>query len=85
VVAFAPSDVVWAGIDPAGRQTSHWSLDGRPLPFVAFDESWAPDEGPSAFRSLYLTSRQADPAAVATATIAVERIPWLLLAGWARS
>jgi hypothetical protein len=38
-----------------------------------------------AFRSLYLTSRQADPAAVATATIAVERIPWLLLAGWARS
>lgn len=28
VVAFAPSDVVWAGVDPAGRQTSRWTLAG---------------------------------------------------------
>lgn len=75
VVAFAPSDVVWAGIDPAGQQTSHWSLGGHPLPFVAFDESWQPDGDPPAFRSLYLRSRDADPVAAAAAAIAVERIP----------
>lgn len=75
VVAFAPSDVVWAGIDPAARrQTSHWCLDGHPLPFVAFDESWQPDGDPPGFRSLYLRSRDADPAATAAAAIAVERI-----------
>lgn len=75
VVAFAPSDVIWPGIDPAGRQTSHWSLDGVPLPFVAFDESWRPDDDPPSYRSLYLRSRYADHAAVAAATIPVERIP----------
>jgi uncharacterized protein len=74
VVAFAPSDVVWAGVDPAGRQVSHWSLGGKPLPFVAFDQSWRPDGDPPAFRSLYLRSRQADPGATAAAAIAVERI-----------
>jgi hypothetical protein len=75
VVAFAPSDAVWAGADSAGRQTSHWSLGGRPLPFVAFDESWQPDGDPPGFRSLYLRSRHADPAALAAAAIPVERIP----------
>jgi dienelactone hydrolase len=75
VVAFAPSDVVWAGIDPVGRQTSHWTLDGHPLPFLAFDESWPPDGDPPSFRSLYLRSRHADPATLAAATIPVERIP----------
>ncbi len=75
VVAFAPSDVIWAGIDPAGRQTSHWSLDGHPLPFIAFDESWQPDGDPPSFRSWYLRSRYADPVALAAATIPVERIP----------
>lgn len=78
VVALAPSDVVWAGIDPAGRQTSHWSLDGRPLPFVPFDESWRPDSDPPGFRSLYLVSRAADPEAAAAAVIPVERVPRLM-------
>ena len=75
VVAFAPSDVIWAGIGPAGHQTSHWSLNGHPLPFIAFDESWQPDGDPPSFRSLYLRSRHADPAALAAAAIPVERIP----------
>ena len=78
VVAFAPSDVVWAGIDPAGRQTSHWSLDGQPLPFVPFVESWQPDSDPPGFRSLYLASRAASPEAVAAAVIPVERVPRLI-------
>jgi uncharacterized protein len=77
-VAFAPSDVVWAGVDPAGRQVSHWSLDGKPLPFVAFDESWRPDMGPPAFRTLYARSREADPRATAAAAIPVERISRVL-------
>jgi uncharacterized protein len=78
VAAFAPSDVVWAGIDPAGRQTSHWCLDGRPLPFVPFDESWQPDSDPPGFRSLYLQSRAANPEAAAAAVIPVERVPRLI-------
>jgi hypothetical protein len=78
VAAFAPSDVVWAGVDPDGRQTSHWSLGGRPLPFVPFDESWRPDGDPPAFLSLYLRSRDTDPAVLAAAAIPVERIPAVL-------
>jgi hypothetical protein len=35
VVVFAPSDVVWVGVTSDGRQTSHWTLDRLPLPFVA--------------------------------------------------
>jgi len=78
VAAFAPSDVVWAGVGPGGRPTSHWPLGGRPLPFVPFDESWRPGADPPAFAPLYLRSRDADPAALAAAAIAVERIPAVL-------
>lgn len=78
VVAFAPSDVVWAGVRPDGTQTSHWTLTGQPLPFVAFDEQWEPDTDPPAFRDLYdLSWRKA--ADVAQATIAVESIPQVVL------
>jgi hypothetical protein len=77
-----PTGVRWvpgahrgAGVLVLAGSTSHWSLGGRPLPFVAFDESWQPDGDPPAFRSLYLRSRNADPAAAAAAAIAVERIP----------
>ncbi len=78
VVAFAPSDVVWAGVRPDGTQTSHWTLAGRALPFVAFDEQWEPDTDPPAFRGLYESSwRKA--ADVARSTIAVERIQQVVL------
>jgi dienelactone hydrolase len=79
VVAFAPSDVVWAGVMPDGVQTSHWTLNGKPVPFVPFDDDWTPDTDPPSFRDLYLRSRRADPAAVAAATIATERIPHVVL------
>jgi uncharacterized protein len=76
VAAFAPSDVIWAGIDATGRQTSHWSLGGQPLAFVSIDESWLPAEDPPSFRSLYLRSRSVStPETTAAATIPVERIP----------
>ncbi|TIC80154.1 hypothetical protein E8D37_16300 [Nocardioides sp. GY 10127] len=52
VVAFAPSDVVWAGVTAEGRVTSHWSRHGRPLPFVSFDETWEPTEDPPAYTDL---------------------------------
>ncbi|HSZ38808.1 MAG TPA: acyl-CoA thioester hydrolase/BAAT C-terminal domain-containing protein [Trebonia sp.] len=74
-IAFAPSDVVWAGVTPDGRQVSHWTLGGDPLPFVPFDESWVPGTDPPAFRGLYLSSREASPARAEAAAIAVERIP----------
>lgn len=79
VVAFAPSDVVWAGVLPDGQQTSHWSLGGVPVPFVPLGTEWEPTDDPPAFRGHYLASRRADPEAVAAATIPVERIPRLLL------
>lgn len=78
VVAVAPSPVVWAGVDE-GRQTSHWTHRGSPLAFVPYDESWAPDTDPPAYRTLYERSLAADPAAAERAAIPVERIEGELL------
>ena len=78
VIAVAPSDVVWAGVRADQTQTSHWTLGGRPLPFIAFDEQWQPDTDPPAFRALYeLSWRQASN--VPSATIASDRIPEVVL------
>ncbi|MGW8568487.1 acyl-CoA thioester hydrolase/BAAT C-terminal domain-containing protein [Isoptericola sp. NPDC055881] len=79
VVAFAPSDVVWAGVTPDGRQTSHWTVGGQPLPFVPFLPGWVPDQDPPSFRELYRRSREADPACTAAATIAAERVAEVVL------
>lgn len=79
VVAFSPSDVVWAGVTRDGRQTSHWTLAGAPVPFVPFAADWQPDSDPPSYRSLYLRSRELSPAAVGAAAIAVERIPVVVL------
>lgn len=79
VIAFAPSDVVWAGITPDERVTSHWTLEGAPLPFVPFRPDWAPHEDPPSFRGLYDASFTAAPEAAARAAIPAERIRDLLL------
>ena len=79
VVAFAPSDVVWAGVTPEGRQTSHWTMDGQPLPYVPFLEDWKPDSDPPSFRELYALSHAADLDVTEAARIPVERIPTLIL------
>ncbi|WP_433291215.1 acyl-CoA thioester hydrolase/BAAT C-terminal domain-containing protein [Actinoplanes sp. CA-030573] len=78
VVAFAPSDVVWAGVRPDGTQTSHWTRAGHPLPFVPF-VPWTPPDDPPSYRRLYELSRSADPEAVAAAAIPVERIRALIV------
>ena len=79
VVAFAPSPVVWAGVAEDAevgttRLTSHWTLDGIPLPFVPFVEGWEPAGTPPAFRDLYVQSLAAFPDEASRATIPVERI-----------
>ncbi len=79
VVAFAPSDVVWAGVRPDGSQTSHWSLDGRALAFVPLDQQWAPSTDPPEYRGLYQASRRKAPDAAEAACIPVERLPELVL------
>lgn len=79
VAAFAPSDVVWAGVRPDGTQTSHWTLDGRPLPYVPLLASWRPETDPPSFRRHFELSRAAEPEAAAAAAIPVERLRRLLL------
>ena len=79
VVAFAPSDVVWAGVTDDGRTTSHWTRGGEPLPFVPLLPDWEPSEDPPSYADLYQRSYDAAPEAAAAATIAVEAIPEVLL------
>lgn len=79
VAAFAPSDVVWAGVREDGTSTSHWTLDGRPLPWVPLDETWQADTDPPAFVGLYEASRRRFADQAGAAAIPVERIGRLLL------
>lgn len=78
-IGFAPSDLVWAGVRPDGTQTSHWTLAGEPVPFVPFLDDWRPDDDPPSYAPLYAASRAANPVAAQAASIAVERIPQVLL------
>lgn len=79
VIAFAPTDVVWAGYDDAGAETSRWTLGGRPLPYVPLDWSAHLKETPPRYRPLYEASRETFAGHVPVATIPVERIRDLLL------
>jgi dienelactone hydrolase len=82
VVGFAPTAVVWGGSEE-GRWASHWTLGGRAVPFVPFDQTWSPSDDPPRYRELYERSLTLDEAATAAATIPVERIDGdvLLVAG----
>jgi hypothetical protein len=79
VVAFAPSDVVWAGITDHGRMTSHWTHHDDALPFVPFADDWESTADPPAFVGLYERSRQRFADELAAAAIPVERIAHLVL------
>lgn len=72
-IAFAPTSVVWAGYD-GSRETSHWTRDGSPVPFVPFAADWVPDEDPPAYCSYYERSLVTAPEAAGRAAIEVERI-----------
>lgn len=78
VIAFAPSDVVWAGYDE-GRESSHWSIDGEPLPYVPFDWDGYEPQTPARFRPVYERSLRTHADRVAAASIPVERIRRLVL------
>ncbi len=80
VIAFAPTDVVWAGARPDGTMTSHWTLGGVPLPYVPFDETWEQEaEEVPAFVGLYEASRRCAPQRLEAAGIPVERIDQVVL------
>lgn len=79
VIAFAPTDVVWAGVRPDGSQTSHWTRGGIPLPFVPFDEEWEPDTDPPACVELYRRSRAASLTRTVAAHIDVTRTPEIVV------
>ena len=77
VVAAAPSNVIWQGIDMAGGQTgSSWSAGGAPLAYSPYDMS----HGFSGVFNLYRDSLEAAPA---DSEIPVEAIagPIMLVSG----
>ena len=79
VVAFAPSDVVWAGITKDGRVTSHWTYQGTPLPYLPFADDWVAEDDPPAYVGLYRRSWTRYARNIPAATIPVERIRQLIL------
>lgn len=88
VVALAPSHVVWANVGPGPDgelrpQHSSWSRCGRPLPFVPYDDDAHAPGDPPAYAPVYAQSLRTHAAAVAAATIPVERFfgDVLLVAG----
>lgn len=90
VIGYVPSALIHSAqnaCDPAiGREGPTWLLDGKPLPHIWENNraaSWAPfDEGPPPHRhTRAMLTALDDPAAVARASIPVERIrgPVMLL------
>ena len=77
-IAVSPSSVVWSGVDD-GHWSSHWTVNGDPLPAVSFDPHWTPAVDPPEYRTLYESSLALDPDVTAAAAIPVERITGELL------
>jgi len=80
-VAFSPSSVVWANVgagqDGAIRPCrSSWTVNGQPLPFVPYDDTWQQPtrDCPPSYRSLYEQSLTTHSEHVEAATIPVEDI-----------
>jgi uncharacterized protein len=82
VVALAPGAHVWAWIGD-GDQTSMFTRQGEPLPYVPFDLDWEPADDPPSYLEFYRQSltRYADQAEAAQIPIERFRGELLLLAG----
>lgn len=78
VIGFAPSDVVWAGYDGT-RETTHWTIAGRPSPYVSLDWEHYVAETPARYRRLYAQSRLTFAKQVPAATIPVDRVQDMIL------
>jgi hypothetical protein len=87
VVAYAPSSVVWPGIDAdmrPGPARSSWSLGERPVPFVTYAGDVRPATSERGISVRPVCERALDnEASVERAAIAVERAagPLLLISG----
>jgi hypothetical protein len=79
VIGFSPSDVLWSGTTPEGTVTSHWTFDGKPLPYVPFSAAWTTATDPPAYVGLYEQSYREAGTAAEAASIAVEAIGEVLL------
>ena len=91
VIAFAPSGIIWPGIDPNGADEAAWTFRGRPVPFLSNRDA-TPEQKqqiervlsrqPIDFAQLFSLTLQ-NTAAVEKATIPVQKIngPVLLVSG----
>ncbi|HUF32141.1 MAG TPA: acyl-CoA thioester hydrolase/BAAT C-terminal domain-containing protein [Acidimicrobiales bacterium] len=80
VVGFAPTSVTWgnlgAGHDGNLRpQRSSWTWQGKPLPFVNYDDDWPVPPEPIAYRPMYEHSLRVDPVQAERAALRVEDSP----------
>lgn len=81
VVALSPTSVAWANVGPgldeaAYPYRSSWTWQGQPLPFIPYDEGWAPAEAagtPVALRTLYEQSWRVFAEAARIAVIPIEQ------------
>ena len=82
IVGLSPSAYSWGWIEN-GRQTSPWTWQGEPLPFVPFDLDWRPDDDPPSYVEYYRQSLKKYAAEAEVARIPAERFggDLLLLAG----
>lgn len=81
VVALSPTSLTWANVGPgrSGRALPHrssWTWQGRPLPFVRYDDAWTPSEpegAPVSVLGWYEQSLRTFADRVPAAAIPVER------------
>ncbi|MFI6455984.1 acyl-CoA thioester hydrolase/BAAT C-terminal domain-containing protein [Streptosporangium amethystogenes] len=91
VVALSPTSLAWANIGPGVDGRAHpyrssWTWRGEPVPFVPYDDTWAPAEpegSPVSYRTLYERSHTRFADAAEAAAIPIERVTGdlLLVAG----
>ena len=82
VIAIAPGAHVWGWIEN-GEQTSRFSRQGEPVPFVPFDLDWESSDDPPAYVEIYRQSMKRYAGQAEAALIPAERFKGelLLLAG----
>ena len=78
VIALAPGAHAW-GWNENGEQTSPWTWQGEPLPFVPLDLDWTPYDDPPTFIGWYRQSLQTYAAVAEAARIPAERFKGDLL------
>ena len=78
VVAVSPSAYVWGWMDGA-LQTSAWTWQSEPLPFVPFDLDWQPEDDPPSYVGWYRQSLKKYGAEAEAARIPAEQFKGELL------